>query len=215
MVSDKQKIHLEKLNQKQKGLPHLNQRERVCGVGINDVEESVANNGIITKAYNRWRSIIQRCYDLRIINRTPNYIGCMVDGRWLFFSNFLQWFAENYVEGYDLDKDILVKGNKVYSPDTCCFVPHLINSMFTKTDAKRGPYPIGVRITYGKYQARLLRYDKSVHLGIFDTPEEAFYAYKDAKEAYIKEVATTYYNEGKITKRVYDALMKYQVEITD
>lgn len=97
----------------------------------------------------------------------------------------------------------------------CCFIPQEINKIFTKTNAKRGILPIGVKAMGKRYQARLLRYDKSIHIGTYDTPEEAFYAYKEAKEAYIKEVATAYYNDGRITKRVYDALMKYEVEITD
>lgn len=50
---------------------------------------------------------------------------------------------------------------------------------------------------------------------MYNTEEEAFYAYKDAKERYIKSVAEKYFQEGKITKRVYNALMKYEVEITD
>ena len=172
-------------------------------------------NGSKTKCGWLWRNMIARCYGKNTLKRNPSYQDCYVCDEWLVYSNFKRWFDENYIEGYELDKDIFIKGNKIYSPDTCCFVPHFINSIFTKTNASRGILPIGVKSMGKRYQARLLRYDKSTHLGTYDTPEEAFNAYKQAKESYIKEVATTYYNEGRITKRVYDALMKYEVEITD
>jgi hypothetical protein len=118
-----------------------------------------------------------------------------------------------------LDKDILFKGNKIYSPETCCFVPNEINVLLCKNDSKRGKMPIGVyerKMVNGyKYVAYVNNTKKHFHLGTFDTPKEAFQAYKSAKEAYIKEMATQYYKDGKITERVYDALMKYEVEITD
>ena len=104
----------------------------------------------------------------------------------------------------------------MYSPDTCCFVPNEINALFIKHDSKRGKYPIGVSLHNKKFCARINIFKKgSVWLGTFDTPELAFLAYKRAKEAYIKDTAQMYYDKGKITKRVYDALMKYEVEITD
>lgn len=79
----------------------------------------------------------------------------------------------------------------------------------------RGLYPVGVTLKDGKYRARLRMYGKDVTLGRYDSIEEAFNVYKIHKESYIKEVATKYYNHGKITKRVYDALIKYEVSIED
>ena len=137
---------------------------------------------------------------------------------WHTFSNFYEWFKDpsnGYKKGYCLDKDILFKGNRIYSPETCSFVPSEINCMFQDTSSTRGKYPIGVRKSKGRYAARCCFYDKHTHLGYYKTPEEAFNAYKTAKESYIKEVAATFYNDGKITKRVYDAMVQYIVEITD
>ena len=89
-----------------------------------------------------------------------------------------------------MDKDILVKGNKVYSPETCCFVPSEVNLLFSKTGKLRGSLPIGVKTNgYGAYQASLRCHGKHKTLGQFKTCEEAFQAYKAAKESYIKEVA--------------------------
>ena len=118
-----------------------------------------------------------------------------------------------------LAKDILVKGNKEYAPDKCIFVPERINILFIKRDNDRGEYPIGV--TYhrdrGKYEARCSiktkNGNKQKYLGSYNTPEEAFLAYKEFKEAYIKQVADEY--KERIPNRLYEALYKYEVEITD
>lgn len=195
----------------------MSQRTGVCEWGITDVNIPVYSNSNSAniRPYRVWRGMINRCYDTKTQKRNPMYIGCVIDERWRHFSSFFEWYNQNYQDVYDLDKDILIKGNKVYGPDTCCFVPHLINSIFTKSKSARGLYPIGVCRRGNRYQARMLMYDKSINLGSFSTPSEAFQAYKTAKEAYIKEVATSYYNEGKITEKVYRALMNYQVEITD
>jgi hypothetical protein len=135
------------------------------------------------------------------------------------FSNFKQWFddkSNGYVEGYDIDKDILVKGNKVYSPNTCCFLPPEINKCFIRQKKSKHNLPIGVaKHSSGHYYARVNINGKLKHLGMFNTPTEAFNAYKIAKEQYIKELAEKYFQEGKITKKVYNALFRYEVEITD
>lgn len=200
---------------KQKALSHLNghgchicyfnrNRTGVCGVGVFNGEKREC----YTNTYQLWRSMIKRCYDNKSKIKHPEYKGCSVCNEWLTFSKFKEWYSQNYVEGYQLDKDILVKGNRVYSPDTCCFVPRDINILISKLSHRRGKYKNGVQATtYGRYAAYIRRYSIRKCIGIFDSPEEAFGAYKTAKEAH--------YNEGKITEKVYNALMNYQVEITD
>lgn len=118
------------------------------------------------------------------------------------------------MDGWQLDKDVLIKGNKAYSPDACCFVSSEINNLFIKSDSKRGEYPIGVtKVKGGKYRAQIVKNNKVVYLGTFKTIEEAFQVYKTAKEQYIKEIADKYKNL--IDKKVYQALINYKVEITD
>lgn len=193
----------------------------VYGVGINDYDGNIKNNHTHTPSYHTWVEMLKRCYSQDFLSKHNTYIGCHVCNEWLRFSNFKEWFDENYVNGYCLDKDILSgKDNKFYSPCTCCFVPNEINVLLCKSDAKRGKMPIGVyerKMVNGyKYVAYVNNnIQKHFHLGTFDTPEEAFQAYKQAKEAYIKDMATQYYKDGKITEKVYDALMRYEVEITD
>ena len=119
----------------------------------------------------------------------------------------------------ELDKDILVKHNKIYSPDTCIFVPHKINSLFTKRQNDRGESVIGTSPKNGKYQVKCSLINpktgksKQEHLGYYDTQEKAFKIYKYYKEKNIREVAD-YYND-KIPQILYNALYNYIVEIDD
>ena len=134
-------------------------------------------------------------------------------------SKFSKWcneqigfnFKDDKGKPFQLDKDILIKGNKIYSEETCAFVPQEVNLLFVKGEKSRGDYPIGVRFHKVSGMFRAMYNNKlSEH---FKTPEEAFCAYKEAKEAYIKEVANKW--KDQIDQRVYEALMNYQVEITD
>ena len=188
----------------------------MCGVGINDLQEEIHTvKGVRSHSYSAWSSMIHRCY---YKTRGITYIGCEVCKEWLLFSNFKKWFddpANGYKEGYQLDKDIIVKGNKVYSPQTCCLVPKTLNTVFTKSQNKRGPLPIGVARNAKAFQAYININGKRKGLGTYKTPEEAFYKYKEAKEAYIKEIAKELFERGNIVEKVYNALMNYKVEITD
>lgn len=189
------------------------QKTLVMGVGINDLLDT--RN---TPYYKAWFSMLSRCYNKRLqAIKHKSYVGCTVCKEWLTLSNFKKWFdnpLNGYHESYHLDKDIIIKGNRIYSPTTCCFVPAEINSLFTKTNALRGDCPIGVvKSPHNRYIAKVN--GRRIYLGVFKTPEEAFAVYKDAKEKYVKELAEKYFKEGKITERVYNALMRYEVEITD
>ena len=144
------------------------------------------------------------------------YSDCTVCEEWLCFQNFAEWYANNefYGLGYDLDKDILIKGNRVYNPSTCCLVPSVINHVF-KSHAKPTKHllPLGVsynkRNAHKKYGASLGLYGKQKHLGYFKTPEEASAAYVIAKEAYVKEIALEW--KDRIEPRAFEALMNWTV----
>ena len=198
---------------------HTKSRKLVFGIGVNDSLNPISVHGHGNTSYRLWKQMLCRCYGE--CSRGTSYEDCKVCDEWHYFSNFEMWFNEHkneYHNGYHLDKDILVKGNKVYSPNTCCFVPPQINTLITKHDKTRGEYPIGV--SYNKwngknFRAILRQRGKYVMLGFFDTPQEAFNAYKNAKEAHIKDMARKYYQDGKISEKTYNALMNYNVEITD
>ena len=197
----------------------------VFGVGyIGQGKYKISINGKTTKVYNYWRDMLRRCYDPYYINKEITYIDCYVCDEWLCFQNFGKWWEENVYDCNDekihLDKDILYKNNKIYSPKTCIFVPERINFLFIKKDANRGKYPIGVcwHKVIGKFYASCSIFDeennrKQIHLGYYNTSEEAFLTYKQFKENYIKQVADEY--KDLIPQRLYDAMYKYEVEIND
>lgn len=164
--------------------------------------------------------MIRRCYSKKDQLRNPTYSICTVCKEWQCYENFKKWFDENYYEIPNekmcLDKDVLMKNNKKYSPQNCAFVPAEINGLFTKRQNDRGDYPIGV--TYHKdkdtYEARCsIGNGKRKHLGYFNNPKEAFYKYKEFKEIYIKQVADKY--KSWLPQKVYNAMYLYEVEITD
>lgn len=202
------------------GVPHVTKRKKIYGIGVNDADFSTGSSNKREPSYALWKSILTRCYG-KTHPKQATYKNCSVCNEWLFYSNFKKWFDDptsGYKKGYHVDKDILVRGNKIYSPDTCCFVPPEINTLIVKHDATRGDLPIGVTknnsVSRG-FRAIIRIYGKYHTIGYFDTIEEAFNAYKLTKETHIQEMATQYYKDGKITEKVYDALMKYEVEITD
>lgn len=194
----------------------------ICGVGyLGEGIYSIKINNILSKEYKEWYSMINRCYSDKYKSNKPTYKCCSVSEEWHNFQNFAKWFHENYYkvesEQMNLDKDILYKGNKIYSPNTCVFVPRNINLLFIKSDASRGEYPIGVNFNKkdNNYMARCCTNDgKRDIIGLYTTPEEAFYdGYKPFKEKVIKKVADTY--KDKIPQKLYDSLYRYEVEITD
>ena len=179
-----------------------------------------------TQEYNKWMSMLRRCFDDKYKEKHPTYKDVVCCERWLCFANFLEDFEilKNEYNWDDdiklnLDKDILYKGNKIYSLENCVLVPDWINLLFIKNDTKRGEYPIGVCYNKGakKYQAFCSINGKQISLGYYNTIEQAFNAYKIAKKQEIKRIAEDCVLKGYITKdsRLYNAMINYQVEIDD
>ena len=148
--------------------------------------------------YNTWRKILERGYDKKFKDKYPTYKDVTVCEEWHNFQVFAKWCEENYnpnfMEGWAIDKDIIIKGNKIYSPETCAFVPAEVNNIVLKSKSIRGDLPIGVSKIDKFFKAAIKKGERnSIHLGMYNTPE-----WKD-----------------KINPKVYEALYNYQVEITD
>ena len=178
-------------------------------IGIGVHKSSI--NGNRTKEYSIWADILDRCYSENHREKFPSYIGCSVVEEWHNFQNFAQWYNDNYnpetMQGWHLDKDILVKGNRIYSPETCCLVPQEINGVITKSN-KNSKEGQGIRKMGRGFQAEFTKGGKYIHLGIFDTKEEALEMYKIAKENWIKELADRW--KGLISDEVYNILINYK-----
>ena len=186
--------------------------------GVMDIPKSVGRGGRCDPLYKKWNGMMQRCYNPKNKINNPAYEACTSSETFRHFSKFKSWYYSQIgceQEGWHLDKDILIKGNKVYSEDTCCIVPPEINVALANNKSVRGSFPQGViyNSTKTRYRARIQRGDKWESLGTYDTPEEAFYAYKPVKEAHIKSLAEKW--KGKVDPRVYEALMNWEVDITD
>jgi len=91
-------------------------------------------DGHNTKPYSAWVNMLKRCYDKELHSKHPTYKDCSVCEEWHNFQMFAEWFELNYIEGYHLDKDIKIDGNKVYSPSSCLFVSQSENAI--KANAK-------------------------------------------------------------------------------
>ena len=193
----------------------------VYGVGYFGVGKYKSRDeyGVLTDEYSKWKEMLRRGFDEKYKLREPTYKDVIVDPKLYCFQDFAKWYEDNYYtvnnEKMQLDKDILVKGNKEYRFDRMIFVPERINTLFVKCDARRGDLPIGVYYNKekNKYQASCRVCNRSTHIGYYNTPERAFLVYKEIKEAYIKQVADEY--KGRIPDRLYDAMYAWKVEIND
>ena len=198
--------------------------KRYFGVGyLGEGDYKVSESDKLTRVYSTWHNMLKRCYSEKYHEKQPTYKDCNTSNVFHNFQNFGDWDNNNYYkvgnEKMCLDKDILVKHNKIYSPETCIYVPNTINLLFVKNDKNRGESAIGTTPKYGKYETNCHLINpktgksKNEYLGRYDTELEAFEVYKYYKEKNIKQVADYY--KKLIPQKLYNALYSYEVEITD
>ena len=182
------------------------------GVGINDLSNKTSANGKHFGFYRTWKSMLQRCYSSRYHTRHPTYKECYVHDSWLSLSNFNVWYDANYIAGFELDKDILIPGNKMYGPETCAFVPGALNRILYVNTSKTGIMPPG--ITAHKKRKHIL-YQASCQTGDGGrvckssrslTDMQLWYA--ATKRNVIKEVALKSFLANEIKTDVYLALIR-------
>ena len=184
----------------------------LCNIGVNDMLGASR-----TKEYKTWARMIDRCHGELFHKNKLSYAACWVSDEFLVLSKFHNW-CQNQIgfnqKGFELDKDLLAKGNKEYHPDKCVFIPREVNLFIRVKKQTRGIYPIGVTLNqWGNYIPQISINGRNVYLGKFKTPEQAFQAYKRAKENHIKLLAEKYRDQ--IDPRAYEAILNYKVEITD
>lgn len=191
-------------------------RPNVYGVGFFGVGDFKGfGGGRATPEYGAWRSMISRCYNKQVHKTRPSYTDCFVDERWHNFQVFAEWYTshEHYGLDYQLDKDLLVAGNKIYSPETCSLVPAQINSLIRENQRKKGDCPSGVSYHKAskKYIAAVSQDGKNIHIGAHNCPVEARKAYLEVKKRLVREKALEW--KGKIRQDVFKALMNWTAEI--
>lgn len=193
-------------------------KDLVCGIGIYEPRVLCQTGAShVPRLYKMWNSMLQRASE-KYIEQRPSYAGTTVDQGFIRFADFATWATKQVgwdAEDAQLDKDLLCKGNRVYGPGTCVFLPHRVNSLILTNASRRGVLPVGVRAgrDQGTYEARLSDSGARISLGTHMSVEAAFGAYKAGKEALIRRIAEQY--KSQIDPRAYAALLSYQVEITD
>jgi len=185
----------------------MSRRGLVYGVGINDADYPVDIREDLPKVDGKrkrrtvwmcpffwtWRGMLARCYSENQQSKRPTYKGCTTYEPWHRFSTFKSWMEKQDWEGNVLDKDILFRGNKVYSPETCVFISPSLNSFLVEAGAVRGKWPIGVCWSKKDHKFRAacgnLFLGKRVHLGSFDCPQKAHQAWLVYKTNLARELA--------------------------
>lgn len=166
------------------------------GVGINDAPYQVHMNLLGTRvacpAYRTWKNMLDRCYSDKARLEYPTYTGCTVAPEWHSFMHFRSWWLQHYKDEFQLDKDLLLTGNKVYSADTCIFVPQWLNLFTIARDATRGLLPLGVSLRcINRTKPYLAKCSDGtgtqVHLGLYATPEEAHQAWLSYKLSLVQD----------------------------
>lgn len=191
-------------------------RRVVLGVGINDADYKVLITEVVNGKnikiwscpfYACWSRMIRRCYSKSSLKEYPSYTGCSVSKEWLRFSAFKSWMERQQWHGNHLDKDILIKGNKVYSEDRCVFVSHKLNTFMLSKDASRGEHPIGVHFhkTERTFMANCNNpfTGKREYLGSYTCPQEAHEAWRKRKHEHACR-----YADMQTDQRIAEALRK-------
>lgn len=181
----------------------------ISGVGICDadytVKHRVDGKYVTCRFYARWVDMINRCYSEKVHATKPSYKECTVCESWRTFSNFKRWMEQQDFEGKQLDKDIIVPGNKIYSPSTCAFVSKELNSVLVNYDAVAG-----ISYVRGKFTARVGDGRRRWYIGSFTSKDEAIDACK-------KKKAQILLNLRELTDddRVKESLTKRAQELLD
>ena len=160
--------------------------------------------------YQVWKEMLRRCYSNRYQEKYPTYIGCSVKKEWHSFMAFREWMMKQEWQGKELDKDLLIQGNKIYSSVTCVFVGRSLNGLLSMRAAARGLYPIGVSCQRGRYKANCCDGYGQQYLGMFDSPMQAHAAWQSKKAEIIEKVAAE-----QTDCRVKNALMQRVSQLHD
>lgn len=185
----------------------------VHGFGVNDLQ-----NMSKTREYQLWVDMIKRSKSDVFKRKRQTYANIDCSNDWLLFSNFLSDIST--MKGFrktdwHLDKDILIKGNNIYSKETCCFVPVEINNIFLRNKSLKKDIPTGVYLDKksGKFRACVSVGKKQIKYGMFTDPILAFAEYKRIKEDHIANIANKFKDE--LCEKVFNVLIKHKVSIGD
>lgn len=189
-------------------------RKLIYGVGINDL------GYVVTKFpfYNTWLEMLRRGFSEKEKERHPTYKNTTVCEEWKTASIFKAWMEQQNWKGLDLDKDILIKGNNIYSPETTVFVPSYINTLLVTSKAIRGKWPLGVSLLKDQIAKGRPKYFRASikdkrnkdriqkNLGHFTDQYQAHSTWQEAKYGIFIKRLEEYSKEESFDIRVYNAM---------
>ncbi len=205
------------------GVSDKRNRKPIYGFGINDAEyvtQSPSRNWCCI--HNKtWQGVLRRSLSLKFKNWKQSYLECKVSESWKYFTDYLEWSIENYVEGWELDKDILIPQNKLYGPETCAFVPSYLNALIKPKVSKSG-LPLGVNKVTNSNRYTVCSSRDGDYLGKFKSPEEAHSAWQWDKASKIERAIARFAREPvgfrtdvaeALTKRVWDLRLAHTLKL--
>lgn len=179
---------------------------KTCGEKRKHSSHYVLWHNMISRVYNKGKKFNQVCYkDVTVCEAWHNFQSF---AKWCDSQKGFNLLDENG-KLFALDKD-LGGGVKVYSPETCCFIPPEINSFLTNRFSRRGNLPVGVSLQSGRYKATCNWLSKAFY---FENPVEAFNKFKVEKETRAKALAGKW--KPFISEKAYESLINYCVDIGD
>ena len=190
-------------------------KNKLYGVGVNDWDDAVSiSYSKKIPEYQMWKDLLKRVYSEKYHKKQPTYVGVTIDSKWHSLKGFIEDVStlKNYEEalhnGYALDKDIAVNGNRHYSLENCCFVPPEVNTQFKVLNKTNGlPKGVYKKTDSNKFACDCTTPEKTVYLGLYDTPEEAFIVRKRFKQNEMKKLAKKY--QGVLDERVIHKLENF------
>jgi hypothetical protein len=180
-------------------------------LGIGHRNRKINPTAIDRKCYSTWYGMLRRCYSSEYLSRNTSYRKNTVCDDWLYYDKFELWFMDNYVKGYQLDKDIRCQGNTIYSPETCVYIPPQINTVVLGKSKNGNSAASGIEPSGSKYRVVISKYNKDVYLGTFDSLDEATSVYCNAKKDHITEVADRHYKARRISRDIHECLLNWKV----
>lgn len=161
-----------------------------------------------------WGGMVNRALSKNFKLKYPTYENVTICEEWLLFSNFANWAFAEYRQGLTIDKDILALSNKIYSPETCCFVPHYIN-IAAVSRSKAGELPVGVykymsggKLLY-KQNCRDFKSGKTYQKGCYTTHQEAHQAWQEGKIKYLNDMLNYYAKQKYYRQDVAEVFYDY------
>lgn len=158
------------------------------------------------RSYKLWQSMRHRLMD------REEYKDVTMCAEWETYEGFLEWFNSSEFSNcrdelgnfYFLDKDVLGGQRRLYSPETCAFIPQQLNNMFKR---KISSMKAGVQYLSGKakpYRAYINYNRKHIHLGYYLTEDEAHSKFLEARKECLKNFIEVH--SGRLDERVVDRI---------